>query len=154
MLSKPLSRTALVAAKFTAHLAALLVVVVVIPWVGVWAQLSLALGEPWPLGPTLGAALLVALLVAFNLALVLALSATTWSRALVVALPLAGIFGADLVVAGLPELVDRLPWSVGRLGGAVLADGSLLTTGPVVSAAVLTGLFLVGAAWGLGRTEL
>ncbi len=154
MLSKPLSRTALVAAKFSGHGAALLVTAVLVPWVGVWAQLSIAEGSPWPVGPTVGAALLVGLLVAFNLALVLLLSATTWSRALVVALPLAGIFGTDLVLAALPDLVDVLPWTVGRLAGAVLADGILAGTGPVVSAALLTGLFLAGAGWGLHRTEL
>lgn len=154
MLSKPLSRSALVAAKFVGHCAALLVTVVLVPWVGVWAQLSLAQGSPWPVGRTLGAALLVGLLVAFNLAFVLVLSATTWSRALVVALPLAGIFGTDLVIAGLPDLVDVLPWNVGRLAGAVLAGGALPSTGPVVSAALLTAVFLAGAAWGLHRTEL
>lgn len=154
MLSKPLSRGALVVAKFVGHAAALLVTAVVVPWIGVWAQLSFAQGSPWPVGPVAGAVLLTGLLVVFTVAFVLGLSATTWSRALVVALPLAGLFGTDLLVAGLPDLADALPWTVGRLTGAMLAGGGLGTSGPVVSAVLLTGTLLAGAVWGLRRTEL
>ena len=154
MLSKPLSRAALVIAKFAGHSAALLVTVVLVPWIGVWAQLSVAQGSPWPIGPWLSAGLLVGLLAVFHLALVIALSATTWSRALVVALPLAGIIGTDLLIAGVPELLELLPWTVGRLTGPVLVDGVLASAGPVVSAVLLTGVFFPAAVWGLRRTEL
>lgn len=154
MLSKPMSRSALLLAKFTAHAAALLVTVVLIPWVGVWLQLSLARGSPWPVRPWLGAVVLVGLLAVFHLALVIALSATTWSRALVVSIPLAGIIGTDLLITAVPGLLDLVPWTIGRLTGPVLVEGALASLGPVVSAVLLTGVFLVAATWGLRRTEL
>jgi ABC-type transport system involved in multi-copper enzyme maturation permease subunit len=154
MLSKPLSRGALLAAKFVAHSGAILVTAVLVPWVGVLAQLSLADGELWPLGRWLGAVLLVGLVAVFHLALVLALSALTWSRPLIVAVPLVGIFGSDPLVSFLPEAFHVLPWSVGSLAGAVLADGVLIGPSPMISAAVLTVVCLVAAVWGLRRTEL
>lgn len=154
MLSKPLSRGALLSAKFVGHAVAIIAVVVLVPWLGVLAQLSVADGSWWPLGRWLGAVALVGLLAVFHLALVVALSTLTWSRALVVAVPLAGIIGTDLLLAGLPEAIDLLPWSIGRLSGPVLADAVLVSTGPIAVAGALTGVLLVAAGWGLRRTEL
>lgn len=154
MLSKPLSRGALLAAKFAAHAIALLAVLVLVPWLGVLAQLSLAVGSLWPLGQWLGGLALVGLLAVFHLALVLALSALTWSRALIVALPLVGIIGSDLLVAFLPGAFDVLPWSLGPLAGPLLAGGILISIGPIVSTALLTPVCLGVAAAGLHRKEL
>lgn len=154
MLSKPLSRPALILAKFAGTAPALVIVLVLMPWLGVLAQLSAASGSLWPVGRWLGAVMLVGLLALFHLALVLALSAMTWSRALVVAVPLAGIIGTDLIAANVPSAFDLLPWSLARLTGPVLVDGTLAATGPIISTAVLTSLCLVTAVWGLLRTEL
>nr|WP_277612277.1 ABC transporter permease subunit [Dietzia sp. SLG310A2-38A2] len=154
MLSKPLSRTALLAAKFVAHAFAILVVLVFVPWLGVLAQLSLAHGGLWPPGRWLGAMMSVALLAVFHLALVLALSAVTWSRALIVALPLVGIIGTDVLVAFAPAAFDVMPWSLGPLAGPVLAGGILMSIGPIVSTAMLTVLCLGVAVVGLRRKEL
>ncbi|MCH8562895.1 ABC transporter permease subunit [Nesterenkonia sp. YGD6] len=154
MLSKPLSRGALLAAKFVAHALALLVVLVIIPWLGVLIQLSLADGDPWPLDQWLGALGLVCLVAVFHLALVLALSALTWSRAMIVALPLVGIIGTDLFVAFVPESFNVMPWSLGPLAGPVLADGMLISIGPIVSASLLMLVSLGVAAAGIRRKEL
>lgn len=154
MLSKPLSRGALLAAKFVAHALAILAVLVLVPWLGVLAQLSIAHGGLWPLGRWLGGMALVGLLAVFHLALVLALSALTWSRALIVALPLVGIIGTDLVVAFLPGAFGVLPWSLGPLAGPVLAGGILIGPGPILTTAVLTLVCLAAAAVGLRRKEL
>lgn len=154
MLSKPLSRGALLLAKTAAHALGVVVAIVIVPWLGVLAQLSLARGELWPPGNWAAAAALLALLAVFNVAVVLAVSTLTWSRSLVIALPLAGIFGSDLLVVFLPQAFEALPWSLGRLAGPVLAEGVLVSAGPVVAAIAAT-LLLVGAAgWGLRRTEL
>jgi hypothetical protein len=144
----------LLAAKFVAHALAILAVLVLVPWLGVLAQLSLAHGGLWPLGRWLGAVALVGMLAVFHLALVLALSALTWSRALIVALPLVGIIGTDLLVAFLPGTFDVLPWSLGPLAGPVLAGGILIGPGPILATAVLTLVCLAAAAVGLRRKEL
>ncbi|MGC0250668.1 ABC transporter permease [Pseudactinotalea sp. Z1748] len=154
MLSKPLARSALLAAKFLGHALALFVVIVLVPWLGVLAQLSLADGALWPLDQWLGAVALIGCLAVFHLAVVLMLSALTWSRALVVALPLAGILGTDLLVATAPRAFEILPWSLARIAGPVLSDGMLMTIGPLISTAVLTVISLAVASLALKRTEL
>lgn len=154
MLSKPLARPALLLAKYGAHATAMLVVVVLVPWVGVAAQLSAAEGARWPIGRTLGAVALIGMLVLFHLALVLALSTAFWSRGGVLALPLAGIVGTDLLVSAVPRLAEVLPWSLGRVAGAVLSDGVLVSVWPVVATVGWTVLCLVAAVWRMQRTEL
>lgn len=154
MLSKPMTREALLAAKFVGQAGGLLVTLVLLPWVGVLVQLTLARGAVWPVGRWAGAVAMVALLVLFHLALVLALSALTWSRAVVVAVPLAGIIGSDLLVATVPGAFSILPWSVARLTGPVLTDGVLAAPGPVLSAVLCLIASLAVAAWCLRRTEL
>jgi len=154
MLSKPLERTALLAAKFVGHATALVAVLVLAPWVGVLVLLSLANGSLWPLGRWAGAIALVAALVIFHLALVLLLSVVTWSRPVILAVPLAGILGADLATAVVPDLMSVLPWNLARLAGPVLVDGTLGSVGPLLSVTVLTVACLLASAWRFEREEL
>jgi len=154
MLSKPLERTALLAAKLVGHATALVAVLVLAPWVGVLVLLSLADGSLWPLGRWAGATALVAALVLFHLALVLLLSVMTWSRPVILAVPLAGILGADLATAVVPDLVSVLPWSLARLAGPVLVDGTLGSVGPLLSVTVLTVACLLVGAWRFEHEEL
>ena len=154
MLSKPLGRTALLLAKLVGHGLALLAVVVLVPWLAVLALLSVERGELWPLDQWTGAVALVMLQVLFHLSLVLLVTVVTWSRALVIALPLAGIMGADLVVAAIPSTIGWMPWTASRLTGSVLADGSLGDPGPVVATTVLTVAALAVSSWAFRRTEL
>jgi len=154
MLSKPLDRTALLLAKLVGHGAALLTVVVLLPWLTVLVFLSLERGAVWPLRQWAGAVGLVMLLVLFHLSLVLLVTALTWSRALVIALPLAGIMGADLVTAAVPSAVEWMPWTVSRMAGAVLGAGSLGDPRPVLVTAVLTVVALAVASWSFERQEL
>lgn len=154
MLSKPLSRSGLLTAKAAGQAGGLLATLVLAPWLGVYLQLSLARQAWWPVGQWLGAIALVAVLVLLNLVLVLAISAVTWSRSLVLALPLAGILGADLVVAAVPALVDWMPWSLGRAAGTVLGSGMLVGGGPLLAALTLGAVCTGVAAWGLNETEV
>ena len=154
MLSKPLGRGSLVAAKFGGQAVGLVVTVVIVPWTVVLAQLSAARGGLWPVWQWLAGVGVLTLLVLFHLALVLVVSVLTWSRALVLAVPLAGILGADLLVAAAPGLVSWLPWSGGRVAGPLLGDGVLVSAGPLLVAGVLTVGCLLVAAWGMRRAEL
>lgn len=154
LLSKPLARPALIVAKFAGHAPALLVVAVVIPWMGVWLQLSVAAGEPWPAGRWLAAVALVALLAAFQLSLVLALSTVTASRAMVLAVPLAALVASDVVTSFAPWTADWLPWGIGRISGVVLTHGDLVSAQLVVVTVAATAAAVLAAAWRFSRVEL
>jgi hypothetical protein len=154
MLSKPLSRPALLLAKLIGHASGLLVAIVAIPWVVVYALLSVAAGEPWPLGRFLGAAALVGVFVVFNLALVLALSAVSGSRGAVLAVPLGLLVGMDVVVGALPWLADWMPYVLGRVAAALLATGDLLAVGPPLATVVGAIALTAAAVWRFSRQEL
>jgi ABC-type transport system involved in multi-copper enzyme maturation permease subunit len=154
LLSKPLSRPALVLAKLAGHASGLLVALVVVPWVAVYALLSIAAGAPWPLGRFLGAGVLVSLFVVFHLALVLALSALTASRGAVLAVPLALLVGADVVVGAVPALADWAPYVLGRVAAALVATGELVAVGPLLATAAWTVALSAVAVWRFARQEL
>ena len=154
LLSKPLARPALLVAKFAGQAAGLLVTAVALPWLAVFVVLGVATGEPWPPGRTLTAAGMIGLLVVFHLALVLATSTITWSRVAVLAVPLVLIVGADLITAVAPWAFELLPWSLGPVAGAWLAQGVLVTGWPVAATVGWTLALLGIASWRLHHTEL
>ncbi len=154
LLSKPLSRPALVAAKLIGHASGLLVTVVAVPWLVVYALLWVADGQAWPLGRFLATVGLLALFVLFHLALVLALSAVTGSRGAVLAVPLALLVGADLIAATAPWAADVLPYLTNRVAAALLVTGDLVAVGPVLATAVTTVALAALAMWRFARREL
>jgi hypothetical protein len=153
LLSKPLSRPALVLAKLAGHTSGLIVALVLVPWLAVYALLTAAAGEPWPLGRFLGAMVIVGVVVVFHLALVLALSALTGSRGVVLAVPLALLVGADVVIGAVPALADGAPYVLGRVAGALLATGQLVAVGPLAATAAWTFALLVLAVWRFSHQE-
>lgn len=154
MLSKPLSRPALLLAKFGGHASGLLVSLLLLPWLVVYGQLSLAGGGVWPVGRWLGAVGLVGVVVSFHLVLVLLLSTLFDGRGAVMALPLAGVLGTDVLIDLVPRLADVLPWTLTRHVGAVLADGVLPSARPLLATSAWTVVFLVAALWRFQHTEL
>jgi len=154
LLSKPLTRPALIGARFVGHGAGLVLAVVALPWVVVHLLLSVAAGQAWHPGRSLATVGMLALLVVFHLALILALSTLTASRVVVLAVPLALIVGADLVATAMPWAFEVLPWMLGRVGGTYLAQGVLVTPWPLLATVGWTVLLLILAMWRLERTEL
>lgn len=154
LLSKPLSRPALVVAKLVGHGSGLLVSVVLLPWVAVYALLSLAAGEPWPIGRFVATVGLVGVFVVFHVALVVALSALTGSRGAVLAVPLALLVGADLVVAAAPWAADGMPYLLNRVAGALLATGELAAIGPPLAAVAGAVALAAVAVWRFAHQEL
>jgi hypothetical protein len=154
LLSKPLSRPALVVAKLVGHGSGLLASVVLVPWVAVYALLSVAAGEPWPVGRFVATVGLVGVFVVFHIALVLALSALTGSRGAVLAVPLALLVGADLVVTAAPWTADAMPYLTGRVAAALLATGEMAAVGPPLAAAAAAVALAAVAVWRFARQEL
>jgi ABC-type transport system involved in multi-copper enzyme maturation permease subunit len=154
LLSKPLSRPALVLAKLAGHGSGLLFSLVLAPWLGIYLLLSLAAGQPWPVGRFLGAVGLVGLFALFHLALVLALSAVFVSRGAVLGIPLALLVGADLLVTAVPWAADGMPYLVNRVAAALVATGVLAAPGPALATAVATAALAAVAVWRFNRQEL
>jgi ABC-type transport system involved in multi-copper enzyme maturation permease subunit len=154
LLSKPLSRPALVLAKLAGHSSGLLVSVVLVPWAAVYVLLSVAAGTPWPVGRFVGTVALVGLFVVFHLALVLALSALSGSRGAVLAVPLALLVTADLLVSMAPWAADAMPYLVNRVGAALLATGDVAAVGPLLATAGWTVALAGAAVWRFNRQEL
>lgn len=154
LLSKPVTRPALIVAKFVGHGTALPTAVVAGPWLTIYLLLSIAAGRPWPAGPALAAAAMLGLLAVFHLALVLAISTVSSGRIAVLALPLAMIVGADLVATVLPWSFQLLPWSLGPVAGGMLAQGVLVTGWPLLATIAWTAALLGTAIWQLERVEV
>jgi ABC-type transport system involved in multi-copper enzyme maturation permease subunit len=154
VLSKPLSRPALLLATFTGNAGGLLVAVVVGPWLVVYPLLSLGAGEAWPVGRFVATAALTALFVLYHLALVLAVSVWTGSRGVVLAVPLGLLVLTDLVVAGAPWLADLVPYVLNRVAAAVLISGELPTLTPILATVAWTVLLLGASVWRFDRQEL
>lgn len=154
LLSKPLSRPALVLAKLAGHAGGLLFAVVLVPWTAVYVLLSVAGGGAWPLGRFVGTVALIGAFVVFHLALVLALSALLGSRGAVLAVPLALLVGSDLVVGLAPWTADGVPYLLSPVAGALLASGGVVAVGPVVATIAWTVVLTAAAVLRFGRQEL
>jgi ABC-type transport system involved in multi-copper enzyme maturation permease subunit len=154
LLSKPLSRSALVLATFLGHASGLLVTIVLVPWSVAYLLLSVAGGQAWPLGRFLGTVALTGLFVLFHLALVLAVSAVIGNRGAVLAIPLGLLFGADMIAAWQPAVVEWLPYLVNRVAAALLVTGEVVAVGPVIATGIYTVALTAIAIAAFDRREL
>lgn len=154
LLSKPLSRPALVLAKLVGHASGVLFSIVLVPWTLAYVLLSVALGQAWPLGRFLGVVALTALFVVFHLALVLALSAVIGSRGAVLAIPLGLLVGADLLVGFVPATANWLPYLINRVAAALLVSGEVVMVWPVIATVVYTLALTAVAVWRFDQREL
>jgi ABC-2 type transport system permease protein len=110
ILSKPVSRTAFVVAKLTAHSLGVLVTMTLLPGLVAYIQISLA-GGVWlsPLNFAAGMAV-IWLYQLFFLTLTLMLGVLYDQRAAVIGIPLALAFGSQLLIGIVPALSHILPW--------------------------------------------
>ncbi len=154
LLSKPVGRPAVVLAKFVGQGSALLVTVLLVPWLVVHALLSIADGGLWSPTNSLAAMGVLALVVAFHLALVLALSTLTSSRVAILAVPIVLIVTSDGITSLWPELFHVMPWSLGPLASVLLAEGALVSGWPIVATVGWTAALLLAASLLLHRAEL
>jgi ABC-type transport system involved in multi-copper enzyme maturation permease subunit len=154
VLSKPLSRPALLLAKLAGHAGGLLTALVVGPWLVALPLLSIAAGEVWPVGRLAGAAALIAVFVLYHLVLVLALSVWTGSRAVVLAVPLALLVVTDLVAAAAPWAADLLPYVLHRVAAATLVTGELTALTPVLATLAWSAALTAASVWRFSRQEL
>lgn len=161
VLSKPISRSAFVLSKLSAHALGILVTMVLIQGAIAYGQISAAVGQPLPLLPWLGALGLLYLQLVFYLALTLMLGTIFSSRGAVIGIPMAVLFGYQFILGLLPRLGDVLPYvltlTLGPTRPALAMQlvqnqplGSLL---PIALTVAWIILFIGIAIWRFGREE-
>lgn len=149
VLTKPLSRTAFVLAKVTAHTIPVLVALIIVPWTGVYAVLSTQVDGVWPPGSFLPVVGLAALLVVFAVALTVLLGTWTTNRGLVFGVPIAAVMLYDGVHTIARDLAGQLPFPWETTAVAVqLATGAPLSSAvPVIATVAWTVAAIAAARW-------
>lgn len=156
VLAKPVSRTAMVLAKFTAHVVPILLVVVTVPWAGVYLLLSRANGGSWPVGEFLTVVGLVALVLVFVVALTQLLGTWTTSRGMVIGVPIAAGMLYDGLHVFARDLTGQLPfpWELSTLAAQAAAGVELTSVVPVVATVVWIVAVVAATAWRFERDEI
>lgn len=121
VLSKPVSRTGFIIAKFLALASSFLTTAVVLQAFIAYGQLSLAQHSMVPLMPFLGAFFTIVIAVVFYLSLTLMLGTMFNSRVPVMGIPLALILIQVFLIGALGNIADWLPF---LLPGSLLEIGS------------------------------
>jgi len=161
IMSKPVSRTAFVLAKWIANSLGVLVTMLLIPGIVAYIQISLAIGT-W-LDPLrfLGGIGVMYVHQLYYLSLTLMLGAFFAHRGPVIGIPLALTFGQQMIFGLLPFLIQVLPWTliapIGDMNvsitSALILDQPLPSLTPFYISLVSIVVFTVLAFWRFEREE-
>lgn len=154
VLSKPVARSAMLAAKLVANALALLAAAFGVPAVMAYALLSLERGAALPLPPFVAALGLSALNLLFYLVLTLALGAIVRARGVVLGVPLALMLAGDLMVSLLGRASEFSPLLLPRFVPFVAAGGALPTVLPAVATVAFCVVLMIAALIVFGREDL
>lgn len=156
VLAKPVSRTAMVLAKLTAHVLPILLVFVVVPWTGLYLILSRANGGTWPVGEFLTVAGLVALMLVFIVAFTQLLGTWTTSRGFVIGVPIAAGMLYDGLHVFARDLAGQLPfpWELSILATQAAAGADFTSVVPIVATVAWTVAVVAATAWRFERDEI
>jgi ABC-2 type transport system permease protein len=161
ILSKPVSRTAFVLAKFVANSLGVLVTMLLIPGILAYIQISLASGS-W-LDPLrfLGGIGVLFVNQWYYLSLTLMLGAFFNHRGPVIGIPLALAFGQQMIFGMLPFMAEVLPWTlIAPLGDSDVSIASALILGrtppsmyPLYFSLACVVIFTAMAFWQFEKEE-
>lgn len=154
VLSKPVTRSAMLLAKLVVNATALLLAAFALPGAVAFVLLSRENGAALPLAPFATALGLAAVNVLFYLVLTLALGATVRSRGVVLAVPLAALLAGDLLLGVLGRFGEITPWLVARFVPFVAEGGALPTILPVAATFAWIVVLMVLAVVAFGREDL
>ena len=155
VLSKPVSRAGYLLGKLFGNAAGLYTVIWLLPAGGVYLLLSKVFLTEWlqPGSFLLGWGI-VGLDMAFYLCLTLMLGVFTSNRAVVLAVPLALLFGQQIMIGLVPELVHILPYSLSAVNaGAAALSEPLIFPVSIIAAAVWCMFFIALAVWRFRRED-
>jgi ABC-type transport system involved in multi-copper enzyme maturation permease subunit len=157
VLASPVSRSAFILAKLVAHGTGILALVVVLQFAVAYLQISLRAGDWLPLLPFAAAMGLHALHLLFYLTLALMLGTFFRNRGPVIGFSIAVWFAQQIVGVFIrliwPELPLFLPGNLPDIAAPVVVGGPLVSAWPIVTAALLSVLFVLAALWRFGWEE-
>jgi ABC-2 type transport system permease protein len=161
ILSKPVSRSAFIWSKLCANGLAALLIMIVLQGIIAYLLVSARLGSAPPLIPFTSGIGLLGLNLLFYIALTLMLGTLFDGRGAVLGIPLALLFGAQMLMGLAPWLSQIMPWTIiipagqNSLALAMLAmqGQPLPTTTPIYATAIWIVIFVGVALWRFGREE-
>lgn len=159
IMSNPVSRSAFILSKLAGQAGGIFAIVLGLQGVIAYSQISLKLGSPIPLLPCFEAMALLALHTLFYLTLVLMLGAFFKGRGPVLGIAFALLLGQEIAEKIIKTYVPRMPTVIPErvaeaavavvVGEPMAADWYI----PVIVAAVMSVLFVLGAIWRFTREE-
>jgi ABC-2 type transport system permease protein len=156
ILSKPVSRSAFVLAKFVAYTVAFLSLAILVPSAVFYGQSVFLAGRAPELAPFLAGVGLLALHTLFYLALTLLLGTIYNTRGPIGGIAMGVLFAGFLPPNLVPQAVLlALPWTLGKSAVGLVLGGELPTVWiiPVIATAMWIALFVGVALWRFGREE-
>jgi len=162
ILSKPVSRTAFVLAKLFANALGILIVMVLVQGALAFVQVSIVRGSLLPIGPFVGGLALVFLNLMFYLTLTIMLGALFKDRGGVIGIPMAILFGYQILLGIAPFLGEIMPWGLTSpldqrsgmsLAMAVVLGQPLPSVMPIIATALWCVVFTAVAVWRFNRDE-
>ncbi len=159
VLSKPVSRSAFLLSKLTAHSLGILVTMVLVQGAVAAVIYRLAVGEMVYLPGFLGGLGLLFLVLFFYLALTFMLGSLFRTRGPVIGISIVVVFGSQLIGLA-PWLGKIMPWNLlldlpgaPSLAIAISSGLPLPTVTPIIGTVVMTILFILVALWRFNREE-
>jgi ABC-2 type transport system permease protein len=161
ILSKPVSRSAFIWSKLCANGLAALLIMIVLQGVIAYLLVFARLGNAPPLGPFASGIALLGLHLLFYIALTLMLGTLFDGRGPVLGIPLALLFGAQMLMGLAPWLSQIMPWTIiipagqNSLALAMLTmqGQPLPTMTPIYATAIWIVIFVGVALWRFAREE-
>lgn len=159
ILSKPVSRIAVILSKLAANIFAFLVLAVVAPTIIFYGEIYLFAVKIPALPGLLAAVGVWSLLVVFYLTLTIMLGTFFDSRGAVLGIALGFIFAGNIVPNVLPAVAAIFPWMLNQialmlaLGSSVLQPLPPTAAIPVIATSLWTMIFVVLSIWRFGREE-
>lgn len=161
VLSKPLSRPAFIFAKLLANALAALLIMVILQGVVAYLIINAFEDNPPALLPFIAGLGLMALHLLFYLTLTLMLGTLFNERGPVIGIPIALLFGAQLLSGVAPALAQIMPWAIVMPTGSSLyalahlamMGQPLVTVTPIIATLVWIVVFVGVALWRFEREE-
>lgn len=161
VLSKPVSRVSFVVSKLFANTLGVLVTMILLPGVVAFLQISLASGSLLPPLQFLAGQAVLGINLLLYLSLTLMLGTFFTHRAPVIGIPLALVFGQQMLL-NIPGAVYILPWSLavplndggGSIASTLMRGESPTFLFPLYAAVVFIILFSFVGLWRFEREEL
>jgi ABC-2 type transport system permease protein len=162
VLSKPVSRTAFILSRLIVNAGATLLLMVFLQSAVTYLLITARTGDAPALIPFIAGTGLLGLHLLFYLALTLMLGTLFRERGPVIAIPLAILFGAQLIQSFVPSITPLMPWelvmpqrnSMFSLAMEAMLGQPLSNLVPIIATAIWIVVFIGVAVWRFGREEL